>query len=131
MNNRNLEDLSDDVKYMALAFIDSCKREGIDVLIYCTLRSNEEQDALYAQGRTTPGKIRTNARAGQSAHNPDKSGKSRAFDCCPMLYGKPEWNTSSPLWMKMGVIGESVGLEWSGRWNGKLREMAHFQRKSK
>src|SRR5574343_1544593 len=43
----------------------------------CVYRSNEEQDALYAQGRTTKGKIVTNAKAGQSKHNFKPS---KAFD---------------------------------------------------
>lgn len=33
------------------------------------LRTFEEQEAIYAQGRTKPGKIVTNARGGQSYHN--------------------------------------------------------------
>lgn len=37
--------------------------------ITCAYRSGKEQDALYAQGRTKRGRIVTNARAGQSAHN--------------------------------------------------------------
>lgn len=36
---------------------------------YSGYRSFEEQDALYAQGRTTPGDIVTNAKGGESAHN--------------------------------------------------------------
>lgn len=32
-------------------------------------RSGARQDQLYAQGRTRPGEIVTNAKAGQSAHN--------------------------------------------------------------
>ncbi len=37
--------------------------------ITCTHRSNDEQNALYAQGRTASGKVVTNAQAGQSPHN--------------------------------------------------------------
>ncbi len=33
------------------------------------LRTFEEQDALYAQGRSKPGNIVTNSRGGQSYHN--------------------------------------------------------------
>lgn len=33
------------------------------------IRTNDEQDAMYAQGRTTPGKKITNAKGGQSIHN--------------------------------------------------------------
>lgn len=43
----------------------------------CVHRSNEEQNTLYAQGRTTKGKIVTNAKAGQSKHNKKPS---EAFD---------------------------------------------------
>jgi peptidoglycan L-alanyl-D-glutamate endopeptidase CwlK len=30
------------------------------------------------------------------------------------------------LWNKIGTIGESVGLEWAGRWK-RFREFPHFQ----
>lgn len=45
--------------------------------ITCTYRSNDEQNELYALGRTKKGKIVTNAKAGQSKHN---SYPSKAFD---------------------------------------------------
>ena len=35
----------------------------------CTHRDNEEQTELYAQGKTKPGKIVNQAKAGQSPHN--------------------------------------------------------------
>lgn len=110
-----------------MKFIDLCAQAGIQVLVYCTLRSNDEQDELYALGRTKPGSIVTNARSGQSLHNPvPGTNKSRAFDCVPILHGKPQWNDKD-TYTKMGVIGESVGLTWSGRWSGRLREIAHFE----
>ena len=34
-----------------------------------TLRTFAEQDVLYAQGRSKPGKVVTNAKGGQSYHN--------------------------------------------------------------
>lgn len=34
-----------------------------------TIRTFAEQEALYAQGRTKPGKVVTNAKAGMSYHN--------------------------------------------------------------
>lgn len=39
------------------------------VRVTSTYRSFEEQDKLYAQGRTTKGRIVTNAKGGQSYHN--------------------------------------------------------------
>jgi peptidoglycan L-alanyl-D-glutamate endopeptidase CwlK len=121
MASRSLADLNDATRMRAELFLNKCQAEGIEVLIYCTYRSDAEQDQLYAQGRTLPGKIVTNAKAGQSEHN-----KRRAFDCVPMLSGKPQWGDVA-TYRRMGEIGESVGLEWAGRWTGKLRETAHFQ----
>jgi peptidoglycan L-alanyl-D-glutamate endopeptidase CwlK len=39
-----------------------------DFVVYAGKRSTAKQDELYAQGRTTPGPIVTNARGGQSPH---------------------------------------------------------------
>lgn len=121
MASRSLDDLRPKVKRMAELFVAKSKEAGIDILIYCTFRSGEEQDVLYAQGRTAPGAIVTNARAGESYHN-----WNCAFDFVPVVGGKPAWNDKS-LYLKAGVIAESVGLEWAGRWTGKLRETAHCQ----
>lgn len=121
MASRSLDDLRPPVKQRALKFEAGCKAEGIDVLIYCTHRSDTEQDELYALGRTKPGKIVTNARGGESAHN-----LRCGFDFVPMVGGKPQWNDTK-LYTRCGVIAEAVGLEWSGRWSGKLKETAHCQ----
>ncbi|WP_248484122.1 M15 family metallopeptidase domain-containing protein [Tepidibacter aestuarii] len=53
--SRNLNDLHPYVKHLAEKFIGGCKGHGIEVLIYCTYRSIEEQNKLYAKGRTVPG----------------------------------------------------------------------------
>ncbi|MCL6630685.1 MAG: M15 family metallopeptidase, partial [Armatimonadetes bacterium] len=45
------------------------RENGIQVKLVSGYRSQEEQDQLYAQGRTMPGKIVTNARGGYSWHN--------------------------------------------------------------
>lgn len=121
MASRSLDDLLPVVKRKAEEFRKLCADQGMDILIYCTLRTWEEQDGLYAQGRTKPGKIVTNARGGESFHN-----YGCAFDFVPLQAGKPAWSDTS-LYRKAGVIAESVGLEWAGRWTGSLRETAHCQ----
>lgn len=126
MASRSLDDLAEPVKTAALDFLYATKEAGLEVLIYCTSRPLAEQQTLYAIGRTVPGKIVTGARPGESLHNPDAWGKSWAFDCVPMLHGKAMFNDLD-LVQKMGLIGESVGLEWAGRWRGRLRERLHFQ----
>jgi peptidoglycan L-alanyl-D-glutamate endopeptidase CwlK len=121
MSSRSLDDLTPECKAKALQFVSASKDQGIDILIYCTYRSGEEQDELYAQGRTKPGRIVTKARAGESFHN-----YRCAFDWVPMVGGKPQWSDSK-LYRKAGIIAESVGLEWAGRWTGEMRESAHCQ----
>ena len=121
ITSRSLDDLLPVVRAKALAHQEACKEEGIDLLIYCTYRDNEAQEALYLQGRTTAGAIVTNARGGDSYHN-----YRCAYDCVPLVGGKPAWNDTK-LYAKVGQLGESVGLQWSGRWSGKLKETAHFQ----
>lgn len=50
-------------------FLDICHKDGINAQTYFTYRSVEEQDELYAQGRTKAGNIVTNAKGGKSFHN--------------------------------------------------------------
>lgn len=131
MASRSLNDLAGPVRHAALALLNAAQAQGLSLLIYCTLRPNEEQAALYAMGRTKPGPKVTNAAAGQSLHNPDEAGLAWAFDCVPVLGGKPLWSDDAAL-LRMGQIGEACGLEWAGRWKGSLREQVHFQmRKAK
>nr|WP_314862051.1 M15 family metallopeptidase [uncultured Undibacterium sp.] len=130
-NSRDLKDLVPSVAAKCAAFVSACKAESIDVLITSTLRDNESQAALYAQGRTTIGinprlakplgDVVTNAKAGESFHN-----YGVAFDFVPMVNGKAQWDDTR-IFTKCGVIAESLGLEWAGRWKGSLRELAHCQ----
>ena len=120
INSRKLEDLHPTVQEMAQSFINKCAEQGIDVLITSTFRDIESQNALYAQGRTTPGSIVTKAKGGQSFHN-----FKVAFDFVPLMNGKAMWNDTATF-EKCGAIGESCGLEWAGRWKN-FKELAHLQ----
>ena len=120
VNSRSLIDLNPKVAAMCSEFINRCKAAGIEVLITSTYRDEESQNALYAQGRTMPGKKVTNAKAGQSFHN-----WKVAFDFVPILNGKAMWNDDA-LFEKCGVIAEGVGLEWAGRWK-TFKEYPHCQ----
>ena len=121
INSRSLDDLIDPVKERVEHFLSLCKDEGIDLLVTSTYRDNESQQALYEQGRTTAGKVVTNAKAGDSWHN-----WRCAVDVVPMVNGKPNWDGSHPVWSKIGELGEQAGLEWAGRWRS-FKELAHFQ----
>ena len=120
INSRSLSDLNPKVAALCSEFINSCKKQNIDIIITSTYRDSESQNALYAQGRTTPGSKVTNAKAGQSFHN-----WKVAFDFCPIVNGKAVWNDVA-LYTKCGEIAENLGLEWAGRWV-KFKELAHCQ----
>lgn len=120
INSRRIEDLNPKVQELCNLFIKRCKEGGIDILITSTFRDFESQDSLYSQGRTAPGKIVTNAKAGQSFHN-----YKVAFDFVPLVSGKAQWNDLS-LFKKCGEIAKGIGLEWAGDWK-TFKEYAHCQ----
>lgn len=131
MASRKIEDLHPQLRLVAQQFLTECEKQGLHVFLVCTYRSGEEQNRLYAQGRTAPGKIVTRAKAGQSAHNFTLDGKpaAKAFDIGVLLDGKYDAAGVSPDWSKAGVIGQALGLEWYGRPGAPFREMPHFQLK--
>lgn len=100
-----------------------------------TLRTEAEQNALYAQGRTTPGKIVTNAKAFESYHNyglavdivllvdKDKNGS----------YESASWETNVDFdgdgvsdWQEVVKIfkkhGWTAGIDW------KFMDAPHFEK---
>ena len=120
INSRSLDDLAPPAKQRAEAFIAAAKAKGIDLLVTSTYRDSDSQNALYAQGRTTPGNIVTRAKAGQSWHN-----WRCAFDVVPLVNGKAIWDDQA-MWKQVGEIGKSCGLEWAGDWK-TFKEYPHFQ----
>jgi peptidoglycan LD-endopeptidase CwlK len=99
--------------------------EGIVFRVTQAMRSWSEQDALYAQGRTTPGGIVTNCRGGYSYHN-----FGLAADCVPALPDpgpyQPDWNSDHPTWKRMEAVGQSLGLDSGATWR-TFPDAPHFQ----
>lgn len=128
MASRKIIDLHPALQPLAERFLDACHEAGIEIIITCTWRSLAEQAELYAQGRTAPGHIVTNARPGESRHNATINGKpaAEALDVVPLRAGKPVWAANDPVWQAVGKLGEGVGLVWAGRWK-RMREYPHFQ----
>jgi peptidoglycan L-alanyl-D-glutamate endopeptidase CwlK len=120
VNSRLLSDLLPDVEQMCRSMIKDCQSAGIELIVTSTYRDYEAQLALFCQGRSTPGRIVTNAAAGYSWHN-----WRRAFDVVPVVGGKAIWDDDY-MWRKCGDIGKKSGLEWAGEWV-TFKEMPHFQ----
>jgi peptidoglycan L-alanyl-D-glutamate endopeptidase CwlK len=123
MASRSLDDLRSVMQPRAKAWLAACQAAGIEVLVYCTFRSPQEQDDLYARGRYMPGKIVTNARGTppQSAHN-----VGLALDFVPLVGGKALWKAPSPEWLEAVEIAKSCGLESGSSWP-KLKDWPHLQ----
>lgn len=83
------------------------KATGRDWRVVQGRRTIAEQNALYAQGRTTPGEIVTKAPGGSSAHN-----YGLAADLAPMKKDGSDidWNAPQTLFKQMADIAESHGL---------------------
>lgn len=114
MTDRALGDLDPRLQILAQKFLDQCQAEEIDSFITETYRNEAEQNADYAQGRTAPGRIITNARYGESPHNcVDENGNpaARAFDFAMKdATGILDWDASDPEWQRAISIGEALGL---------------------
>lgn len=94
--------------------------------ITCTYRSNAEQDATYAIGRTEPGKIITHAKPGDSAHNYNPSA---AFDIAFIgLNKKLDWNKELFQIFAEIIIRIQPLVEWGGSWAG-FKDNPHYQLK--
>jgi peptidoglycan L-alanyl-D-glutamate endopeptidase CwlK len=126
--------------------------KGIDLLIYCTLRSPEEQARLYRQSRSRAQinrkvdwhrrhgldvladiLIKVGPQAGILGRHVTMAGPGeswhnygRAFDAVPVIGGKAMWSTSHPHWAEYGTIIRDLQLEWAGDWP-RFREFPHAQ----
>jgi|WetSurSiteA1Bulk_404760.scaffolds.fasta_scaffold02632_8 peptidoglycan LD-endopeptidase CwlK len=123
--SRYIADLIPEMQEKFKAFSAKMAEAGIPFILTCTYRSQEEQDRLYSQGRHLPGKIVTWTQ--HSRHT-----QRDAFDIALLNKGTAHWDTkedlnenSIPDYTEAGLIGESVGLVWGGRW--KNRDLPHFQ----
>lgn len=95
------------------------------------LRTFKEQDALYAIGRTKPGKKVTNAKGGQSIHN-----YGFAVDICLVIDGNTaSWDTVKDWdndkiadWYECVKIFAKYGWDWGGNWK-KFKDLPHFDKR--
>ena len=117
---RDMTKLHPRLQEKAVQLKKKCKKQGISILFSECLRTREEQDALYAQGRTVPGNIVTNAKGSNysSQHqwgiaidfylNMDVNGDGNKKD--------DAFNNSTQIFERVGSIAKSIGLGWGGDW---------------
>lgn len=85
-------------------------------------RTQAEQNALYAQGRTKPGKIVTWTKASKHIGG-------RAVDFAALINGKINWDTKYypviAAAFKQAAKELGIGVEWGGDW--KTKDWGHMQ----
>jgi peptidoglycan L-alanyl-D-glutamate endopeptidase CwlK len=108
-----------EVRPLARALVHKAAAMGIQIRIISGFRTYEAQAALYAQGRTSPGRVVTNARPGYSNHN-----FGIAFDVG--VFEGSRYLGESPKYKAVGALGMDIGLEWGGSWKTLVDE-PHFQ----
>jgi len=125
-----LKELHPVVLSATMKLIERSFAKSIPIIITQGYRSIAEQNALYAQGRTRPGNIVTNARGGRSLHNygvaidfalllPD--GKQVSWDMLRdgNANGRRDWD-------EVVEIAKNLGFEWGGDWINFV-DTPHFQ----
>lgn len=103
---------------------------GLNIRITQGLRTFKEQDDLYAQGRTKPGSIVTNAKGGESFHN-----YGLAVDFC-LLHSngtvsfdlnEDENHNVTKDWMEVVKSFKKFGWTWGGDFK-KFKDNPHFEK---
>lgn len=110
------------VKESALEVIKRAYKEGIYVQLSSGFRSFADQNALYAQGRTKPGNIVTNAKGGYSNHN---FGLAVDYFLVSDDGNTALW-TVNDKWRRVAAIGKKLGFAWGGDWSS-FRDYPHLE----
>lgn len=118
-SENNIARLRPEVQPYARALVKKAAAQGITIKVISGLRTYAEQDALYAKGRTKPGRKVTNARGGYSNHN-----FGVAFDIG--IFRGSSYIPESPAYKAVGALGAEMGLEWGGNWTS-IKDEPHFQ----
>ena len=108
----DLKELTPRMQCKVAAFLNECHERGVMCYPFETYRSQERQNELYEQGRTTPGSIVTWT----------KSSRHTQREAVDMAFGGDGKWTWDGDWDKMIEIASHYGLE-----SLAPREMAHLQ----
>lgn len=115
------------LNYKLTLFLNKCAKKGYYLIVTEGFRTKERQNELYAQGRTKPGIIVTNARG------KDEDSQHQwaiAFDICMNYDVDGDGKVTDDTWNSKGFkevakIAKSVGLGWGGDWTSPV-DMPHL-----
>lgn len=119
------------IEHVAIQLMLDCEAIGIKIRLTSTMRTWDEQDVLYAQGRSSTGNIVTWAKAGESYHN-----YGLAIDFCLLLkdgravsWSRVDDNNFDGIadFMQVITIAKKLGFESGADWTKKKRDYPHLQ----
>ncbi|WP_087974483.1 M15 family metallopeptidase [Oceanobacillus rekensis] len=102
---------------------------NINIVITEEIRTFEEQDQLYEQGRTTDGNIVTNARGGESYHNYGLAIDYALENEAAKIIWDVQYdgnNNGKSDWFEVADIAKELGFEWGGDFRN-FRDYPHLQ----
>lgn len=117
------------VKERTHELIQKTKEKGIVIVITDSFRSAEDQDRLFAKGRSLGGNIVTHAKGGESYHNyglaVDFAIKEPSGNIIWDM--KYDGNRNSVAdWTEVVTIAKELGFEWGGDW-ARFKDYPHLQ----
>lgn len=129
---KNVATLHPKVQSIFASWIAECqliaKAHGYEYKAISGNRTWEEQAKIYAQGRTAPGKVVTNAKPGYSNHNYGIAVDMGVFRDSKYLDGsKP--SEAEAFHRKAAEIASKYNIEWGGSWKS-FKDYPHFEYKT-
>jgi peptidoglycan LD-endopeptidase CwlK len=116
-NLANIAELAPNTRYLAEKWHEYCEKNGIDILIYETIRTEEQQ--------------RKNVQEGKSKTMKSYHLVGQALDFVPVVNGKAKWDGYDLPQIKKAIAeAKRLGFEWGGDWEGAW-DKPHLQFKYK
>jgi hypothetical protein len=154
--SKRIEDLADDFRPVAVAFLEDLSNAGIRYSVRQTLRTLAEQQAYFAQGRLTLTEVnQLRASAGMKAipkaentytvtncdgiKYPSNHQSGGAIDVVPLdRWGNPTWDTEAyaEAFVAIGEVARAHGLSCGQDWppisakTGLGWDAPHYERKA-
>ncbi len=129
-NNQNhIDQLHPDIRDATIEMLTNLKEAGVNVEIVSSMRTIEDQDALYAIGRDKDGnkiegeKTVTNAKGGTSNHNFGLAFDVEVYDD----KGKKDWNDKGEDWQATIKEGEKQGFTSGSTFDNPKNDFPHFE----